>query len=173
MSFFVRTTLGIRGSVFNACGRMLWCRQKSADGRFQVRRRRKSRKQSLWHPGYSQKSTYWNLPWTSRVKFKGDMSLGLCNGNCTKSGTKADRFAKRKLSFLERKLMFNNLHCVSFFRSLKGRGYRITAVFSTLDEGLVKSCLYHFCLSVKYFSAQGMCSCLVGRLPGGNWLALI
>ena len=36
--------------------------------------------------------------------------------------------------------MFNNMHCVSFFRSLKGRGYRITAVFSTLDEGLLKSC---------------------------------
>ena len=57
------------------------------------------------------------------------LSLGLCYGNCTKSGKKVDRFAKRKLSFLERKLMFNNLHCVIFFRSLKGRGYRITAVF--------------------------------------------
>ena len=73
-------------------------------------------------PRVLEKSTYRNLPWTSKVKFKGNLSLGLCYGNCTKSGKKLDRFAKRKLSFLEGKLMFNSMHCVSFFRSLEGRG---------------------------------------------------
>ena len=124
---------------FNACGGMLWCRPAGRQNRLTAESKcgdAGNRKQSLWQPGYSEKSTYWNLPWTSKVKFKADMCLGLCNGNCTKSGKKVDRVTvdlqkENCLSwaFLERKLMFNNMHCVSFFRSLKGRGCRITALF--------------------------------------------
>lgn len=67
-------------------------------------------------------------------------------------------------------LMFNNMQIFPFAGRKRKReeGMELRQCFSTLDEGLLKSCLYHFCQSVMYFSAQGMCPCLVGCLPERN-----
>ena len=121
-------------------------RQKSADGQIQVRRCRKSRKQShrlFGTQGTQKRARTETFPGLAKLSLRGICPLGcvmeiarksgkkvaceqaLCLGKkiakaCSQARKKVDRFAKRKLSFLERKSHVQQ-HA-SFFRSLEGRG---------------------------------------------------
>lgn len=153
---------------------------KSADGRIQVGWCRKSRKQSnrlFGTQGTQKRARTETFPGLAKLSLRGICPLG-CVIEITRNPEKKwiDLQKENCLSW-KGNLMFNNMHCVSFFRSLEGRGKgkRVSNYGSVFHprRRSTKILSFPLCLSVMYFSAQGMCPCLVGCLPEGNWLALI
>ena len=143
-------------------------RQKSADGRIQVRRCRKSRKQShrLFGTQGTQKRTR-----TETFPGLGGFVPWVVLWKLHEIRKKSGSICKKKTVFLGKEISCSTT--CKFFpfagrKRKKEESMELRQCFSTLDEGLLKSCLYHFCLSVMYFSAQGMCPCLVGCLPERN-----
>ena len=134
-------------------------RQKSADGQIQVRRCRKSRKQShrlFGTQGTQKRARTETFPGLAKLSLRGICPLGcvmeiarnpekkvaceqaLCLSArpkaCSQARKKEDRFAKRKLSFLERKSHVQQHEEEQEEnrrgkQEEKGRGYGITAVF--------------------------------------------
>ena len=152
----------------SACGR-----QKSADGRIQVRRCRKSRKQShrlFGTQGTQKRARTETFPGLAKLSLRGICPLG-CVMEIARNPEKSGSTCKKKTVFLGKEISCSTT-CKFFpFAGRKRKreeGMELRQCFSTLDEGLLKSCLYHFCQSVMYFSAQGMCPCLVGCLPERN-----
>lgn len=151
-------------------------RQKSADGRIQVRRCRKSRKQShrlFGTQGTQKRARTETFPGLAKLSLRGICPLGCVMEIARNPEKKWIDLQKENCLSWKGNLMFNNMRrnkrkTEEENKRKREEGMELRQCFSTLDEGLLKSCLYHFCQSVMYFSAQGMCPCLVGCLPERN-----